>query len=602
MGRRRFPFSICPHSPGRRLLRPGARGLLTRAACCAAAGALALAVSSCTSPVGRATRDTKRALVVRAVLRAQDTRAARGVRAVPGASAGWAARTVLSAWKAEMEAFYTASALGNPSYRPLGLGVVPGSPQDDQMISYLSAQAASGVVGPSTWDIGNMHVVSLGRTSAVVTACSYDPGSRFRSGDLAAPAALGGGAGLTVYITDMTELGPSWKLERSETFAEPDASSPGPCHRFSSRLLVGHATATLARAAAPATAPAAALAAAPASAFARAAAGNGGGAGSTGSSIWSSVWWLGSPLGPGPYTGGAADGLELCVWRDIGSSVSSLNSDLTSAGLPASFWTPPRGGGYPGIWSVDLWGAALSKRAESSDHFDLVACPRPEQVPPTGGDVESNMPPAVTATGEAMYLWIFWDTVPDPSVSSLPPLIYEALAKAELPSPIISTSPSSIDEFTDATIVNFPTWLWIDASGWRTITAIATGGGLVATVWATPMNVAWHSEWNFPEPRDDPEGGITFLPESLNLVCAGPGASYDRLLSPAAQATACESIFTQSTFGTYQPLEASISWQVNWALSDDAGVVGGEGLLADSVTSATRPLRVLQVESVITQG
>jgi hypothetical protein len=509
---------------------------------------------------------------------------------------------VLSAWKAEMEAFYTASALGNPSYRPLGLGVVPGSPQDDQMISYLSAQAASGVVGPSTWDIGNMHVVSLGRTSAVVTACSYDPGSRFRSGDLAAPAALGGGAGLTVYITDMTELGPSWKLERSETFAEPDASSPGPCHRFSSRLLVGHATATLARAAAPATAPAAALAAAPASAFARAAAGNGGGAGSTGSSIWSSVWWLGSPLGPGPYTGGAADGLELCVWRDIGSSVSSLNSDLTSAGLPASFWTPPRGGGYPGIWSVDLWGAALSKRAESSDHFDLVACPRPEQVPPTGGDVESNMPPAVTATGEAMYLWIFWDTVPDPSVSSLPPLIYEALAKAELPSPIISTSPSSIDEFTDATIVNFPTWLWIDASGWRTITAIATGGGLVATVWATPMNVAWHSEWNFPEPRDDPEGGITFLPESLNLVCAGPGASYDRLLSPAAQATACESIFTQSTFGTYQPLEASISWQVNWALSDDAGVVGGEGLLADSVTSATRPLRVLQVESVITQG
>ncbi|MGO9299347.1 MAG: hypothetical protein ACLP1E_08595 [Acidimicrobiales bacterium] len=489
-----------------------------------------------------------------------------------------------------MEAFYTASALGDPSYRPLGLGVVPGSPQDDQMISYLSAQAASGVVGPSTWDIGNVHVVSLGRTSAVVTACSYDPGSRFRSGDLAAPPALGGGAGLTAYITDMTEVGPSWKLERSETFAEPDASLPGPCHRFSSRLLVGHATATPARAAAPA------------SAFARAAAGNGGGAGSTGSSIWSSVWWLGSPLGPGPYTGGAADGLELCVWRDIGSSVSSLNSDLTTAGLPASFWTPPRGGGYPGIWSVDLWGAALSKRAESSDHFDLVACPRPEQVPPTGGDVESNMPPAVTATGEAMYLWIFWDTVPDPSVSSLPPLIYEALAKAELPSPIISTSPSSIDEFTDATIVNFPTWLWIDASGWRTITAIATGGGLVATVWATPMNVAWHSEWNFPEPRGDPEGGITFFPESLNLVCAGPGASYDRLLSPAAQATACESIFTQSTFGTYQPLEASISWQVNWALSDDAGVVGGEGLLADSVTSATRPLRVLQVESVITQG
>jgi hypothetical protein len=61
-------------------------------------------------------------------------------------------------------------------------------------------------------------------------------------------------------------------------------------------------------------------------------------------------------------------------------------------------------------------------------------------------------------------------------------------------------------------------------------------------------------------------------------------------------------VFTQSSFGTYQPLQASISWQVDWALSDGAGVVGGEGELGGSASSATRPLRVLQVESVITQG
>ena len=94
------------------------------------------------------------------------------------------------------------------------------------MISYLSAQAASGVVGPSTWRIGNMRVVSLGRSNAVVTACSYDPGSHFRSGDLAAPAALGGGAGLPAYITDMAEMKGSWKLERSVTSAEQSSSSP----------------------------------------------------------------------------------------------------------------------------------------------------------------------------------------------------------------------------------------------------------------------------------------------------------------------------------------------------------------------------------------
>ncbi len=430
--------------------------------------------------------------------------AVRAVRGVHGASKAVVA--VLSAWKAEIEAFYTASALGDLSDRVLDLGVVPGSPEDDQMISYLSAQVASGVVGPSTWHIGSMRVVSLRRSNAVITACSYDPGSHFRSGGLAAPAALGGGAGLTAYVADMTEVSGSWKLERSMTSAQPDSSSTGPCHRFLSRLLTVHAIAVPARSAAHART------AAPA--------GNGAGAGSTGSSIWSWVWWLGSPLGPGPYTGGGAGGLELCAWHDVGSSMTGLNSALAGAGLPASFWTPPRGGGYPGIWSVDLWGAAISKRAESSDHFDLVACPSPGQVPPAGGDLESNMPPARTATGELMYLWIFWDTVPDPPVSNLPPLIYEALARADLPSPVISTSPSSIDEFTDTTIVNFPTWLWIDAPDWRTVTAVAAGGGLVATVWATPMSVTWRARVGLLRAARGPGGrGHVLSREPRPRVC-----------------------------------------------------------------------------------
>ena len=147
------------------------------------------------------------------------------------------------------------------------------------------------------------------------------------------------------------------------------------------------------------------------------------------------MWWLGSPLGPGPYTGGVAGGVGLCVWHDIGGSLSSLNNALAGAGLPASFWTPPRAGGYPGIWSVDLWAAALLRRPGSSDHFDVVACPSPDEVPPTGGYVEANVPAAGTATGKVMYLWIFWDTVPDPPSSDLPPLIYQALARAALPSP-----------------------------------------------------------------------------------------------------------------------------------------------------------------------
>jgi hypothetical protein len=326
------------------------------------------------------------------------------------------------------------------------------------------------------------------------------------------------------------------------------------------------------------------------------------GVGAGGSSIWSWVWWLGNPEGPGPYTGGVAGGLDLCVWHDAGSSLRALDGALAEAGLPPSFWQTPRSGGHPGIWAVDLWAGRLLLRGDAADHFDFVACPRADQVPPTGAGVESDLPPDRTPEGRLRHLWIFWDTVPDPRNPDLMPLIEMALSRTRLPSPVISTSPSSIDAFEDATIVNFPTWFWINPSAWRTVSATAAGGGLVATVWATPTKVTWRSAWSLPTERDDPEGGVTLLPENLYLVCAGPGTAYDRSLPAGAQATKCASVFTQSTFGTYQRLEASISWRIHWALSDEAGVVGGEGFLAASQSAGRRPLRVLQVESVITGG
>jgi hypothetical protein len=314
------------------------------------------------------------------------------------------------------------------------------------------------------------------------------------------------------------------------------------------------------------------------------------------------VWWLGNPEGPGPDTGGIAGGLDVCVWHDVGSSMGDLNDALGNAGLPTSFWETPRSGGHPGIWAVDLWAGRLLLRADEADHFDLVACPSAGQIPPTGAGVESDLPFDKTPKGTVMHLWIFWDTVPNLPHPDLNPLISVARARAQLPSPVISTSPSSIDQFEDATIVNFPTWFWIKPSAWRTVRATAAGGGFVATVWATPTKVTWRSSWSFPAPGDDPEGGVTLLPESLDLVCAGPGKAYDGSLPAAAQATRCETVFTQSTFGTYRPLEASISWQLHWAFSGEAGVVGGEGFLAGSQSAGKRPLRVLQVESVITSG
>jgi hypothetical protein len=169
-----------------------------------------------------------------------------------------------------------------------------------------------------------------------------------------------------------------------------------------------------------------------------------------------------------------------------------------------------------------------------------------------------------------------------------------------VPSPVIGTSPSEVGGVADATVVNLSTWLWVEPDIWHTAAAVAAGGGYVATVWAVPVSVTWRAGWDFPSGSDDPEGGTTFGPEVLNEVCDGPGSVYDP--ETPGQSTNCSFVFTQSSFGTDQTLVASVTWDVSWALSDAAGVVGGEGSLGIMVTTGTRSLRVMQVESVISNG
>jgi hypothetical protein len=113
--------------------------------------------------------------------------------------------------------------------------------------------------------------------------------------------------------------------------------------------------------------------------------------------------------------------------------------------------------------------------------------------------------------------------------------------------------------------------------------------------------VTWTAGWNFASGSDDPEGGTTFGPEVLDQVCDGPGSVYNPNVGPD-QSTDCSFDFTQSSFGTYQPLRAAVTWDVSWALSNVAGVVGGEGSLGTITSRGSRALRVMQVESVISSG
>lgn len=326
----------------------------------------------------------------------------------------------------------------------------------------------------------------------------------------------------------------------------------------------------------------------------------GGSGGVSGQTIWAQAWWNGSPEGPGPYVGPPPGGAAICIWHDLGPGLANLDGGLSEAGLPLSFWAGADSGGHPGIWGVNEWAINEMSQPKAAGHFDLVACPEPGEVPPSGGDVEADVPLALPPKGPPLYVWLFWDTVPDPSGGSLPGIIGHARSKTRLPTPVIGTSPSHVGGVADSTVVNIPTWLWVDASLWHTTSAIAAGKGYVATVWATPIDVTWSAYWDFSSPSEDPQGGTTFGPEVLDQTCGGPGVVYNPDIND--QSTYCSFDFTQSSFGTGQPLVAAVTWQVFWALSDHSGAVGGEGDLGTVVTQASRPLRVMQVESVISGG
>lgn len=324
--------------------------------------------------------------------------------------------------------------------------------------------------------------------------------------------------------------------------------------------------------------------------------GHGGGGGG---SIWAATWWDGNPQGPGPYIPGPAGGASVCIWTDVGGSVADLTAAMATAGFPASFWPVDNSGWGPGAYHVIRWALDIRKSSAPTDHFDVVACPSPGMVPAPFGDAYTSLPTAQPPTGAPQWIWLFWDTVPDPPPGGLPPIIGQAYDRVPLPAPAIHTSPATIDGIAHASVVNFPTWLWVDSTGWHTVVARAAGGGLVATVWATPVSVTWTASWDFTSPGEDPQGGVNLAPTSLDLTCQGPGTPYTPKAPPSSSSPDCGTTFTESTFGTWATLQATVKWNVTWALTNSAGVVGGEGTLAPLVRTASVPLRVVQIESVV---
>ena len=144
-----------------------------------------------------------------------------------------------------------------------------------------------------------------------------------------------------------------------------------------------------------------------------------------------------------------------------------------------------------------------------------------------------------------------------------------------LPRPVIQSNPSG------TTVVNLPTWFWIDPSLWHADAVTATVGSVSATAVATPVSVAWSTG----------NGGLT--------VCAGPGIPYDVLAPPAGQTTYCSYRFSRTSAGQPSPDEnpndgafvimATITWSVSWSATGATG--GGQLPLVAHQPDRTAPRR-----------
>jgi hypothetical protein len=181
--------------------------------------------------------------------------------------------------------------------------------------------------------------------------------------------------------------------------------------------------------------------------------------------------------------------------------------------------------------------------------------------------------------------WIADQTAPNPVTPTVDAraLALQAEQSLQLPSPVVHFNPPG------SSVVNLPTWLWIEGAMWHAYSVTASAGPVSATAVATPVSVTWTM-------------GDGTTPDS----CVGPGVPFDTSKPAAQQTTSCSHVYRISSAS--QPatdgdtndnafvVVATISWSVYWTAQ---GAAGG-GALPALTTSSTARLRVEQVESLFT--
>ena len=268
-------------------------------------------------------------------------------------------------------------------------------------------------------------------------------------------------------------------------------------------------------------------------------------------------------------------GLSSAALADVsgsdGGGTVTVSVGSTSQ-IPGSTQTPPSQGVPTGTGPVCTWTQlstgsvpGLASGGPTPGSWYLETCP--------GGS--GGLP-------STLVVWVPTATVNAPVPISVAPTTVAQTAERSirLPVPELHFNPS------DYSVVNLPTWLWINSAIWHTYSATASVGSLSATAEATPVSVTWS------------------LGDGSSVICPGPGNAYQPGVPDAQQAPQCSHVYKRSSAGQSSPdgdpndaaftVVATVEWEVTWSST----VAGESGSLPPLQTNSSALLRVEQVQAV----
>lgn len=184
----------------------------------------------------------------------------------------------------------------------------------------------------------------------------------------------------------------------------------------------------------------------------------------------------------------------------------------------------------------------------------------------------------------------FWS--PTGGAAPPPAAVLAQHAASELNPPPMSASSNAGTGPDATTYVGIPTWLWLPSGQWHSLKsppAAAAGESVTAT--AMPSLVSWAMG----------DGGST--------SCDGPGAPYNSSdpSNPPCGYTYRVDSSTQPQKGSspndrYFTVRGTVTWTISWTCTGAACDENGGDLPNLTRQTTPLPLRVFQVETVVTRG